>query len=684
MNKSDPSGFQKSAFPRCRKTCWMMLGLVLLGIGIRLYFFTISTRVLQPSSDESITMLQAYDIAAGGRPLLFLGQPYLFPLESYLIAPVVHRLPSTAFGARLLPMLCHMAAFLVSLLLLWKTTRGTRPWLGLLYVVIPSSYLLMTQSAYSCPGYASLMLGGLLLLLCADAATRTGRGRGYAAAVLYGTGAGILFSSHMLALAFIIPAGLLICFGQAPRRAWPRAAAAAAGLLLGLTPYFLALHRFPHAYGKVTNTFPFAKLFSRLWSPTLTTTLPIGLGFGLSPFPDEPIVGSTPFPGSWLGTAYGILLAGLIVWRVYAFIKRWWKQHYPTLELYDAVFMAAAAALSIFALSQRATSTSYRYLLPAIWAFPFMLAPFLSASRRWIRWAGRGLFLLLILWNIHSSWQLIQLWRSDGFARQYANIADLYPALDALMQNGHTHVVASYGAAYRIGFMSGGAITAAQPLNERFPGWPTPYKDEVDAANDVAYALTETIRFLKPNIFERHMRTMGVEARMQEAGAFRIYDQFRLIDPFAHGPWLELTGATLHATHGMETLHGLIDGNLSVPWKTKDTQEIGMYFTIQWDVPVRINRVSLFYGSVVLYHAQEVEIEVWMDDAWHPAAESPPFETEKFTFINNHPVYAREEAPQTIWFEPREAQGIRVTIKRPTKGRPWEVRECRVGLPAQP
>jgi hypothetical protein len=38
-------------------------------------------------------------------------------------------------------------------------------------------------------------------------------------------------------------------------------------------------------------------------------------------------------------------------------------------------------------------------------------------------------------------------------------------------------------------------IICAQPVNERFPGWPIPYKDDVDQAERVALVLIELARF---------------------------------------------------------------------------------------------------------------------------------------------------------------------------------------------
>jgi len=62
------------------------------------------------TSDESNAALMAKEIAAGQRPLLIFGQPYQFPLDSYLQAPLVRLMPRNAWGARYLGIALGFAA----------------------------------------------------------------------------------------------------------------------------------------------------------------------------------------------------------------------------------------------------------------------------------------------------------------------------------------------------------------------------------------------------------------------------------------------------------------------------------------------------------------------------------------------------------------------------------------------
>lgn len=54
----------------------------MIAILLRVAVWLIGGQVLPPSSDESMAMLMAGQIRHGHFPLLFMAQPYMFPLES--------------------------------------------------------------------------------------------------------------------------------------------------------------------------------------------------------------------------------------------------------------------------------------------------------------------------------------------------------------------------------------------------------------------------------------------------------------------------------------------------------------------------------------------------------------------------------------------------------------------------
>ena len=140
--------------------------LVATALVLRLVFFWISVSLVQPTADESIAQLMAEQIMRGDLPALFLGQPYLFPVESYIAAPLTALLPNNAFGARIVPALLQLAAVVVALLILTRMFRERPPWVAGLLLLFPSAYLLMMQAAYALPGYSGLLLlSGLAVLV---------------------------------------------------------------------------------------------------------------------------------------------------------------------------------------------------------------------------------------------------------------------------------------------------------------------------------------------------------------------------------------------------------------------------------------------------------------------------------------------------------------------------------------
>jgi len=93
------------------------------GIGLALWFrialFSAGCANMPATDDECIIALQAKQISRGEFSLLMLAQPYLFPLEAYLMAPVVNLLPHTAFGVRVMA----FGFGLISLFLGWCVFR---------------------------------------------------------------------------------------------------------------------------------------------------------------------------------------------------------------------------------------------------------------------------------------------------------------------------------------------------------------------------------------------------------------------------------------------------------------------------------------------------------------------------------------------------------------------------------
>jgi len=661
---SDPA----SNSPFLRRATAALFLLAVAGVLLRLFFFGISVSTLQPSSDESVLMLLAQQIRAGDLPLLFLAQPYLFPIESFAIAPLLPFLPDNAAGARMLPFLLHAATLGLLLRLLFRQTDSPHGRLvGAALLLLPSSYVLMIQSAYSMPGYAALLFGGALLLTCADHTARASRG--WVWMLVHGIAAGLCFSSHQLIVVFALPA-LLLALRLTPRGALlERAGVYAVGLSAGLAPYLLARWRFPGAHQSVESLASLTEIPKRLFDMALPYTLPDILGWRVVPFP-----GTDALPGPFDGVR--LLVVALIAALLLAqFAKSARRVVRGSIGLSDAWLAVLIQNLLAFSASTRADSTSYRYLLPAALAVPFLLGD-LAGGRRGLRVAIYAVAAALLALNTWSSARLIREWRTPDFAHQRAGVPDLAPALEWLRENGIRHTVASYGVAYRIAFQSGREIASAQPYNERFPHWPYPFLEDVWAGPRIAYVLNDRTRGLRARTFERHQRDMGVRCSVATAGVFRIFHNFIPDPPRPDGTRLSPARLTVDASPGRTDVALANDGQAHSVWTTTNTMNGSEWMTATWDAPEPLNRVVLWHG--VFTDDTPSKYRVWLrrNGAWTLAREAERGGLDKFEIARGHPRYGR--ATRSFHFLGEIADGVRIEIAVPRTHRNWTVGEIEV------
>jgi hypothetical protein len=636
-------------------------------------FFWISVSLVQPTADESIAQLMAEQVMRGDFPVLFLGQPYLFPVESYLAAPFAPLLPNNAFGARIVPALLQAAAVVVAFLILMRIFRDRPPRLAGLLLLFPSAYLLMMQAAYALPGYSGLLLLSALAILVAML-PRRGVGHPGLMAALAGLFAGLSFASHMLAIPFMVGVAVYVCLGSNWRTAWRNTLCFVPALFVGLLPYLVAKWCIPGAHAAVTRQHDLAEAWSRLWSPAIKWTLNTGMGIRTTLFPDGDAINHDFLSLSVFGSIWAAIIVAVVLLRAVSFVQRTIRNRWPSLEAIDIFAGIAVITLASFVFGKRADSRSYRYLLPLVWSFPFLMAYIHRVTPRVLRVIPAVFIMLLAGWNVTASTMLMRHWQTPGFAVDEAAAADLVPVLGRLESAGIHHCVASYGTAYRINYQSGGSIVAGQPMNERFPGWPIPYKAEVDAASPVAYVLTDTVRFLTPKIFDRHLRTMGIASTREEIGDYVIYTDFKEITPRPDERAVRATAMSLDASHNPAGTGKLIDGNVYNRWSAQDYQKQGMWVRLTLTEPVVLSRLRIGYGNYFHDHAPEMAVIVTSSSGETETISGVAGRLDKFAFENGRPVYGGP-ARQTIALPEVEARVIALHITKPHTKRAWTICE---------
>lgn len=637
---------------------------------LRLTIWIIGGLVVQPSSDESITMLMAQQIWHGHWPLLFLGQPYLFPVESYLAAPFAW-LPAGAYASRITSLLLGLTTTALALLLVPREGPRYSRMLGGLLAGMPSFYVLTLQGFYALPGYSFLMLACVSLPYLALKSLRSDRPIiSFAVGLISGLG----FAAHSLSLCASGPALLALLTPQRERRVVARRLLAAAlGLVIGMLPYGLARWTIPDAHTMATAMNSWPDILGRWWSIGPSLTLPIAMGFRPT---WHPTVDSgdfvLPFTGHEFSMAFALMLVVVLIWRLaeHGAARTGRTRAQPGLA--DLLLATILINLFLFAAAPRAHAGTARYLLPTALLTPLLLAVMMGQGPRPIRILGLLAALLLLLAQVPTGWLVVTEWFHPDYALR-SSVPDLRPVLNLLDELDLHQAVASYGAAYRLTYLSRGQVIAAQPKNERFRNWPVPYQEEVQAAPRVAFVLTESISFLKPSLFEQELAIMKMSATIHTAGAFKVYYDFA----FAPQPPARLLPASALSVTAprQEVARRLVDGARGNPWRQKKWQTVGDAMAITWPQMVPLDHIMIHYG-VRHDRPQAINVAVRQQGEWQKPGPEMQVVLQPFDVVRQQPRY--ESFVQRIDMNGTQADGVRFQITKAREDRDWNIDEIEI------
>ncbi|HDZ79045.1 MAG TPA: hypothetical protein ENH39_07045, partial [Gammaproteobacteria bacterium] len=468
------------SFSPAKRSAILAFGAVLLlALGLRAFFIWISITHLPVTGDEALTVLISKQVIRGEWPLLISGTPYLFPIEGYLMAPLVEWMPRNVVGARYLTLSLGLLSLVGFFFLVKKVLPRDSQWPAFLLVLFPSAYLLIIQSGYVPPNYAtSILLAWATSSLLAVSFTSS---RPYLLYLVIGVIGGIAFGVHMLAISYIFPAFILILLGRNFIDAAKGAGSFLLGMLIGLVPFILSIVLYPHAQEAVSKTRPVLEVIRRLWDPALSQTLPGAMGINPVLFPDFTAhLGQLPILRNVFAVAYSLLILVVFFHRLVQFVRHVKQGRWPYLDIQDYFLASSLIAIVLFAFSERATAESYRYLVVPVIFFPFLFGYAFSISGRKLRYAMGSVAVGLGLFNFVTSIEVIRSWRTPQFAGEIAKTPEIIPLIEELKKKGIDRCYASFWLGYRIIFRTDEEIICAPPYNERFLGWPIPYKDRVD------------------------------------------------------------------------------------------------------------------------------------------------------------------------------------------------------------
>ncbi len=658
------------------------LSLLIFAIVIRVIFLWISLVNLPVTSDEASSVLLAKMIFRGEFPLLFLGQPYQFPIESYLMSPFVEWMPRTPFGARYQAVILGIASLWGFFIIARSAFPQGSRWPVLLLICFPSAYFLIYQVAYAPPQYSiSLTLAWVSIFAVIRSRQSS---RSWLFLVIAGFSCGLAISNHLLIITISAGVFALVLFSGSVRKSLQGTMVFSLCCLLGALPYILAIWLVPGAYKNLPVSMELADTLSRIFVPALSQTLPGAMGVNPILFPD--LAGHIAWPSSLrtiFAFFYGSLLVILIVQRLMVFLARVLSRQWPRLELVDLALITSLLTLWVFA-SHLTSSSAYRYVLPAVWCFPFLVGhAFQSFTGRFRTSVGIAT-VLLALFNIGVSINVISEWSDSEQLERYALTPGIEELIDTMHERNITHCYASFWLAYRITFETDEEITCSLPYNQRFPLWPIPYKQQVDDQPDAAYVLTQSFRPRLPaKIFEKHLKSHKMTAEKTKVGPFYIFQNFQFPTYVVDQEFILDKDHFSMETNGgnAPNLEKLTDRDFSTTWISNEQQVKGQWVSLTFDTVKHVNGITVFHLQGTANKPKTLMIEGYRTidgvGSWQPLAGPLEPISERLRFVNNHPVYSGWLSQQ-IRFDPVNVGAIRVAIVEPDKERRWGLTEIEV------
>ncbi|MBU1568586.1 MAG: hypothetical protein KJ630_23535 [Proteobacteria bacterium] len=339
---------------------------------------------------------------------------------------------------------------------------------------------------------------------------------------------------------------------------------------------------------------------------------------------------------------------------------------WPTLDLVDLALISSILTIGLFA-NHAVVITDCRYLLPAVWCFPFLIGHLYRSCRgRWSTLIGI-IVIVLTIFNIKTSVSVIKKWKKPELIQQYSDTPPLDSLIKMLEAKNITRCYATFWLAYRITFESDERIICALPYNERYFYWPIPYKKEVDDAPDAAYVLTTGhFSFLNALVFQTHLQDQGISATIDEVGPFLVYSNFS--HPASHGERVLSSDAYVlrESSHsGRSHFPGERDADSSLIFP--ENQGESQWLEVNFPAPYILSSITLFNLPKPLNIKKDVRIYIRQKTGenvtWRVLADEANLSFERLKFRNKHPVY--DLFSEQIRFNPVRASGLIVELKQP-------------------
>jgi hypothetical protein len=533
---------------------------------------------LPVSNDDAILLLMARHVLKGEFATTLWNQPYNGALDAYLLAPII-ALFGHHGGFRLYEASCAVLLALCAGLLARRVAGPTAGWCAALLAAWGTPYMALMTATGPPPNFLMPLITGFPLVAVLAWRGEVGSRPSAVSAFAVGLVAGLAVWNSSLAIpAFVGMAAGLVLAGFRPGRA--AASWALLGMVLGASPLVVA--RVIGASGASVVTAASAVTAIRpqwLWMSGLSDlahALVALFGFRIPLVVDGPEKGTLP----WL--AIVALAVGLGA-AIPAGVSR------KALPLVGWALSLAGA----FALSRRTGADELRYLYGL--QAPVLALAGIGLARAW-QWRPSLAALLgasiLVPWGLGDQ-RLAATWSDPAHAVRVWQVPPVAGAVDTLRRDGIGSAYASLQFAGRLTLESGGDVIASQAWNERIPGDPLRFRDEVDLDPKPAWVLSPTLSRGMPRAarFRDLVHEMGGEASEQAAGDLVVFHDFQ--PPFDEGRPVPAEALAVASLDGDALPPAVLDRNPQTQWTSPLGLSRGRGLVVRLTPPRRLSAIVL-------------------------------------------------------------------------------------------
>ena len=534
---------------------------------------------LPVSNDDAILLLMARHVLDGELATTLWNQPYNGALDAYLLAPGL-ALGSHHAVFRLYELVCALLLVVLAGLLGRRVGGARAGGAAALLAAWGTPYMALMTATGPPPNFLMPLVTGFPLLVGLRALDRDAPPAGRWALFGLGLVCGLAVWNSSLAIpAFVGMGAGLLAAGLRTRLS--AAVAFGTGMAVGASPLVIA--RLVGASGARVTTAASAVTALRprwLWGEGVSDLVHALRGLlGLQ----VPLVVDGPERAELPGLVVGLLAAGLLA----AFaLGSWSRRALPLLGW-------AGALAGAFWLSRRTGPDELRYLYGLNAPALALAGAGLARAWAWRRVAGVVLGIaLLVPWGWGNR-LLAARWSDPSHAARVWQVPPIDATLVALREAGIRSVYASLQFAGRITLESEGDIVASQAWNERIPGDPLRFRDEVDLDPAPAWALSPVLSRGMPRAggFRALVESTGGMLREEEAGPLVVFDDFG--PPYDEARAVPVGDMSLETTGGVPIDPAAFDRDPATRWMAREGLGRGSGLVLSVHPPRRLSALLL-------------------------------------------------------------------------------------------